>query len=51
MSLTDNELDILYWTLVDYCENNIAEEIKQQAKISRIFKKIVQLNDKVIKGE
>lgn len=42
MTLTDKELDFLYWVLVDYCENNIADDIKTQAKINRVFKKIVK---------
>jgi hypothetical protein len=40
--LTSNELDFLYWILVDYCENNISDDIKTQAKINRVFKKIAK---------
>ena len=39
-SLTEKELDFLYWVLVDYCENNISDDIKTQAKVNRVFKKI-----------
>ena len=48
--LSEKELDFLYWCLVDYCENNIPQEIKQCANINRIFKKVVKLND-LFKGE
>ena len=40
--MNEKELDFLYWVLVDYCESNTSD-IKEQAKIDRIFKKIVKL--------
>jgi hypothetical protein len=46
-SLTEKELDFLYWVLVDYCETNIPQELPECANINRIFKKIVKLNDKI----
>ena len=45
--LSEKELDFLYWCLVDYCETNIPQEIKECANIDRIFKKIIKLNDSV----
>ena len=42
--LSEKELDFLYWCLVDYCETNTSN-VKEQAKIDRIFKKIVKLTN------
>ena len=46
-TLSEKELDFLYWTLVDYCETNIPQELPECANINRIFKQIVKLNDKI----
>jgi hypothetical protein len=46
-TLSEKELDFLYWTLVDYCETNIPQELPERANINRIYKKIVKLNDKI----
>ena len=43
--MNEKDLDFLYWVLVDYCESNTSD-IKEQAKINRIFKKIVKLANK-----
>ena len=44
--LSEKELDFLYWTLVDCCENNIPQELPERANINRIYKKILNLNNK-----
>ena len=46
-TLSEKELDFLYWTLVDYCETNITQELPERANINRIFKKILDLNNKI----
>ena len=43
--MNEKELDFLYWVLVDYCESNTSD-VKEQAKINRIFKKIVKLSER-----
>jgi hypothetical protein len=45
-TLSKKELDLLYWCLVDYCENNIPQELPERANIDRIYKKILNLNNK-----
>lgn len=45
--LTEKQIDYLYWSLVDYCEEQLAGSREDQAKINLIFKKIVKLNNKV----
>ena len=45
-TLSKKELDFLYWTLVDYCETNIPQELPERANIDRIYKKILNLNNK-----
>jgi hypothetical protein len=46
-TLSEKELDFLYWTLVDYCETNIPQELPERANINRIYKKILDLNNKI----
>ena len=41
--MSEDDLDFLYWCLVDYCEAN-ASGVKEQARLNRIFKKIVKLS-------
>lgn len=45
--LTEKQIDYLYWSLADYCEEQLAGSREDQAKINLIFKKIIKLNDKV----
>lgn len=44
--LTEKDIDFLYWALVDYCETNIPQELPERANIDRIYKKILNLNNK-----
>ena len=47
-ALTRKELDFLYWTMVDYCENNIPQELPERENINRIYKKILNLNEEAV---
>jgi len=46
-TLSKKELDLLYWSLVYYCEDNIPQELPERANINRIYKKILDLNNKI----
>ena len=40
MTLKDAK-DLLYWALVDYCENNIVSNVKEQKKIDKAWEIIL----------
>lgn len=43
--MSEEELDFLYWILMDYCENLARCDKTTQNRINKIYKKITKLSE------